>query len=66
MPFIIVGALLLVGGVICFLKKQKDQKERDLIQRDYMQAMAAEKQRQVIVSPVQYQPPQGYQQQPRY
>jgi hypothetical protein len=66
MPFIIVGALLLVGGVICFLKKQKDQKERDLIQRDYMQAMAAEKQRQVVVSPVQYQPPQGYQQQPRY
>ena len=72
-PFIIVGAFLLIGGVIFFVKKQSDQKQRDAIQRDYLQAMALEKHRQAVP---QYQAPQVYQaypqaypqvyQQPRY
>jgi len=63
----------LIGGVIFFVKKQSDQKQRDAIQRDYLQAMALEKQRQAVP---QYQAPQVYQaypqaypqvyQQPRY
>ena len=59
-PFIIVGALALVGGVISFWRKRKNQKEGDMIQRDYMQLIATEKQRQAALNPPQYQAPQAY------